>query len=370
MCHNQGFRARAAGVEPVNSSSMASLWHLGGLTWRKLVVRVLRQSMRDELMGRAAELAYFFLFATFPLLLFLTTLLGFMARGNFELRSELFQWIGTVSPSSTVTDLLRDTLNEVTQKSGGGKLSFGLVAAVWIASNGMLAVGRTLNTACGLKEARPWWMRRGVAIALVFGFSVLAVIALGGIFFGAEIAEAVADALGMGGGFAWIWRVTQWILGFVFVAFAFDLIYNFAPNLARGHYTWLTPGAVVGVALWLAASFGFQVYLGSFGFYSRTYGSLGAVIVLLLWFFLTAAAILIGGEVNSEISTAARGGASREERSRERREHRRLARRRSKTAGDGGAPDGDAGGDPGEARQESTEVSTDEHDPETRAAGY
>ena len=310
---------------------MCGLWYLGGLTWRKLAVRVFRQSMRDELIGRAAELAYFFLFATFPLLLFLTTLLGYMARGSFELRAELFQWIGTVSPSATVTDLLRDTLNEITEKSGGGKLSFGLIAAVWIASNGMIAVGRTLNTACGLKESRPWWMRRGVAVALVVAVAVLVVLALGGIFFGFEIAEVLADALGLGGGFAWIWRVTQGMLGFLFVVLAFDMIYNFAPNLARGHYTWATPGAVVGVSLWLGASFGFQAYLGSFGFYSRTYGSLGAVIVLLLWFYLSAAAILIGGEVNSEISTAARGEAAREERSRQRRRLERT-RRQSRDA--------------------------------------
>ena len=330
---------------------MRSLWHLGGLTWRRLAVRVFRQSMRDELIGRAAELAYFFLFATFPLLLFLTTLLGFMARGSFELRSELFQWIATVSPSTTVTELLRNTLNEITQGSGGGKLSFGLVAAVWIASNGLLAVGRTLNTACGLRESRPWWMRRGVAVALVTAFAVLAILALGGIFFGAEIAEALAEALGMGGGFAWIWRVTQWMLGFLFVVLAFDMIYNFAPNLARGYYTWLTPGAVVGVALWLAASFGFQVYLASFGFYSRTYGSLGAVIVLLLWFYLSAAAILIGGEVNSEIATAARGEAAREERSRQRRQL---------------APEGEAAGADSEVDREVEEPPTG---PEAEASG-
>jgi len=312
---------------------MGGLWHLGGLTWRKLAVRVLRQSMRDELIGRAAELAYFFLFATFPLLLFFTTLVGVIARGSFEVRSELFQWIGTVSPSANVTELLRNTLNDVTQASGGGKLSFGLVAAVWIASNGMIAVGRTLNTACGLKETRPWWMRRGVAVALVAAFAVLAALALAGIFFGTEIAEVLADALGMGGGFAWIWRVTQSIAGFLFVVLAFDMIYNLAPNLARGHYTWLTPGAVVGVALWLGASLGFRIYLGSFAFYSRTYGSFGVVIVLMLWFYLSAAAILIGGEVNSEIATAARGESAREERSRQRHERRGQTRAQQETAG-------------------------------------
>ena len=105
----------------------------------------------------------------------------------------------------------------------------------------------------------------------------------------------------------------------LFVILAFDLIYNFGPNLARRHRVWITPGACFAVALWLGASFGMQVYLSRFGFYSRTYGSLGAVIAMLTWFYVTAAAILLGGEVNSEISLALYGETSREGRSRPRR---------------------------------------------------
>jgi membrane protein len=93
-------------------------------------------------------------------------------------------------------------------------------------------------------------------------------------------------------------------------------VYNFAPNLARRHRVWFTPGACVGVALWLAASYGLRLYLAEFGVTSRTYGSLGAVIVLLMWFYLTAMAILVGGEVNSEISLAALGHRDRADRSR------------------------------------------------------
>jgi len=87
------------------------------------------------------------------------------------------------------------------------------------------------------------------------------------------------------------------------LAFAYILlpmIYNFAPNLQPNERRWLTPGAIVGVALWLLVSFGFRVYLHYFNSYSMTYGSLGALIVLMLWFYFTGAAILIGGEVNCE----------------------------------------------------------------------
>lgn len=299
---------------------MRSLWHLGGLTWKQLAVRVGRQTMRDELIGRAAELGYFFLFSIFPLLLFLTTLLGYVARGSWQLRSQLFQWVSTVSPSPDIVDLLRSTLEGITSARGGGKLSLGLAAAIWVASNGMIAVGRTLNTAFGLRESRPWWWRRLVSIGLVGGFAVGTILALVVIFFGETISVRVAAELDLGGGFAWIWRVTQWSAVLFLVVLAFDLVYNYAPNLARHHHAWFTPGAFLGVGLWIATSFGMRVYLANFSYYSTAYGSLGVVIVLLLWFYLTAAALLVGGEINSEIGLAMEGeAAERAARSRVRR---------------------------------------------------
>ena len=170
----------------------SGIWRFGGLTWWRLLVRVYRQAMRDQLLGRAAELAYFFLFSVFPLLLFLTTLFGYVAWGNWQLRHELFQYLSTVAPSPEVTVLLQTTLDEVAKARGGGKLSLSLLAAVWVASNGMLAVGRTLNTAWGLQESRPWWMRRALAVVLVTVFAVLILIGLIAVFFGRWIAERLA----------------------------------------------------------------------------------------------------------------------------------------------------------------------------------
>lgn len=292
------------------------MWRFGGLSWWRLAGRVLKQSGRDEVIGRAAELAYFFLFSVFPLLLFLTTLIGYLARDNWGLRQELFQWVGTVSPSGDVTSLLRDTLREVTEARGGARLGLSLALAVIIASNGMEAVGRVLNTACGLQESRPWWQRRLIAIVLVTVFAVLILAGLVVIFFGSWLAERLSSALDMGAGFSWVWQVTQWSIVLAFVILAFDLVYNFAPNLARRHRVWFTPGACAGVALWLVASFGLRIYLSNFGFYTKAYGSLGAVIVLLLWFYVTAVAVLVGGEVNSEVAVAALGDPARHSRSR------------------------------------------------------
>ncbi len=281
---------------------MSSMWTRGGLTWRELGLQLWRQIYEDELLARCAELAYFFLFSIFPLLLFLTTLLGY-AGAHSGLRADLFRLIARFSPSRDVTLLLRGTLAEITQARTGTKLSLSLVAALWIASNGMLAVSRTLNHAYGLKETRRWWWRRLVALALTLSFSLLAVAALALIFSGGSLGETLAERFGYGVLFAVIWHVlVRWPLILIFLVISFEMVYNFAPNLGkRPSRRWFTPGGLVGVGLWLVACFGLRAYLAYFHSYTTTYGSLGAVILLLLWFYLTAFAILMGGEVNSEI---------------------------------------------------------------------
>ena len=169
--------------------------------------------------------------------------------------------------------------------------------------NGMLAVSRTLNHAYGLKETRRWWWRRLVALALTVAFSCLAVVALALIFSGRSMGEDFANRLGFGVAFYAIWHVfVRWPLIVLFLVISFEMVYNFAPNLGkRPNRHWVTPGGVAGVSLWLAACFGLRIYLIYFRTYTTTYGSLGAVILLLVWFYLTGFAILLGGEINSEI---------------------------------------------------------------------
>lgn len=305
---------------------MTSLWTRGGLTWKELGVRLWRQVYEDELLGRSAELSYFFLFSVFPLMLFLTTLLGYLAGASTALRWNLFWYIARVSPSEDVTALLTNTLNEVTVARSGFKLYLSLFAAVWIASNGMIAVGRTLNTACGLKETRRWWKRRIISIVLTVVFSILIICALAVIFYGGAIAGILAESLGTF--FAVAWHVMKWPLVLVFVILSFEMVYNYAPNLGESpSRQWGTPGAITAVVLFLLASFGLRLYLVYFRAYSTAYGSLGAVILLMIWFYLTGFAILMGGEVNSEIGKEISRLRALEE-GRETPEERRKRRRR------------------------------------------
>ncbi|MFL6230037.1 MAG: YihY/virulence factor BrkB family protein [Pyrinomonadaceae bacterium] len=291
---------------------MFSSWGLGGLGWKELLRRVSSEFQQDDVFGNAAKLSYYFLLALFPLLLFVTTVLGYFAGAGGDLRQELLRMLSMVVPADA-SSLIFKTVNEVQDHAGGGKLSFGVLATLWAASNGMGALTDALNTAYEVRETRPWWKSRLTAVVLTLVLSVLILSALALVLFGGHIAEWIAATYSFGGVFVTAWKVLQWVVVLAFVLLAFALIYYFAPDVRVRRWQWIAPGTVVAVALWLVVSFAFRLYLHFFNSYSATYGALGAVIILMLWFYLTGAAILVGGEMNSEILFAEAGLSPDEE---------------------------------------------------------
>jgi membrane protein len=283
-----------------------SQWQLGGLGWKELATRVWSEISEDDIFGRSAQLSYYFLLALFPLLLFITAVLGQFADAGSELRENLLSLLGSVVPQEA-GDLIHETIEKVEEGSGGGKISFGILATLWAASNGMTAICQTLNIAYEVEETRPWWKVRLVSLGLTVALAVLILSALTLMLFGGHIAEYVAASFSFGQVFTWTWKILQWPVVLLFVLAAFGLIYYLAPDVKKRSWHWVSPGATIAVALWLVVSFGFRAYLSYFNSYNATYGSLGAVIILMLWFYLTGAAILIGGEVNSEIELATTG---------------------------------------------------------------
>jgi len=293
-----------AKASEVEGSSMSSMWQLGGLTWKELARRIWREILDDDVFGRAAELSFYLLLALFPLLIFLTSVIGLMMDAGNGLRSRLFAYLSQILPGSAF-HLVDSTIAEVTAASGGGKIAFGILAALWAASSGMGAITEALNAAYGVKETRPWWKHRLTAVLLTVALSLVIISALVLLLYGGKITDYLALHYGLGTLFRITWKILVWLIVLAFMLFGFALVYFFAPNVRQQKWTWITPGSVIGVALWLLVSFGFRLYLHFFDSYSKTYGSLGAVIVLMLWLYLTGAAILIGGEVNSEVENAA-----------------------------------------------------------------
>jgi membrane protein len=281
-----------------------SVWELGGLTPKQLGVRVWHDILTDDIFGRASELAYNFVLSVFPLLLFLLSLLGILAQRGTQLRQVLFQGLASVLPPQA-WELVNKTLTEVTKNSGAGKLTIGIVFFLWSASSGISSMISTLHMAYKIRDSRPYWKTKGLAILLTVAMSILVITALAVVLFGGNLAEFVGARLGLGNVAVIAWKVLQWIAALFFVSLAFALVYYFGPDVRERHWYWITPGSVIGVLLWLAVSYALRAYLHFFNSYSRTYGSLGAVIILLLWFYMTGLAFIVGGEINAEIEHAA-----------------------------------------------------------------
>lgn len=288
----QGWRQGRRKVSP---------WTLGGLSARQLAARVWTEIGKDELTDRAAALSYYFVFALFPTLLFLTALLGlFPGR---DLMDRLLAPAREFLPDEAAS-LLRHTLAEIQRGASGGLLSVGAGIALWGASRGMVSIITTLNVVYGVTSPRPWWRRQLAALVLTMAFSVLALGALLSLVLGERVGRAAAVWAGLGGGFTTAWGLVQWPLGLLLTLTGIDLVYHFAPAVRQRWY-WLTPGSVFAGAAWIAASLGFRAYVGWFANYNATYGSIGGMILLLLWLYLSSMALLVGGEINSVIARAA-----------------------------------------------------------------
>lgn len=260
-----------------------------------------KETNDDDVFGRAAELAYYFFLALFPMLFFVISLFGIVAHNNPEFRLQLMNYVRTMLPPDA-SSLLSKTLEQILQASTGTKLALGLLGALWSASVGVAAVMEMCNLTYDVRDERPFWKRRGLAILLTMACSILVIAALALILYGPALADAV---FGSNPVVAWTWKIVQWPVAVGFVLATFALVYYFGPDVEHPRWHWITPGSALGVLLWLAGSFAFRAYLHYFNSYSATYGSLGAVIIMLTWLYLTGAAVMIGSEVNAEIEHAA-----------------------------------------------------------------
>lgn len=221
------------------------------------------------------------------------SLLGILLSDKDHLQNELLLILSHVMPRSAF-ELVQKTLGEVTEKSSGGKLTLGIFITLWSASAGVDNMRGTLNEVYNLTETRSWVRAKLTSLLLTLGLGLLILIALGAIVYGSQLLDMALPIDS-----PYVLEALEWAAIIAVVLFAFALLYNFAPNHEPFQWKWLTPGAVVGVVLWIILTGGFRVYLRYFDSYAATYGSLGAVIILMLWLYLTALVILMGGAINA-----------------------------------------------------------------------
>lgn len=267
------------------------------VSWSEILKRTVRDSIDDDVMGLAAQLAYYFFLSLFPAVLFLLALASFFPLT--DLSGNLTRMLAPVA-TPAVLEIIKDQLARLAQADSGGLLTFGAVAALWSSSAAIVAIVGAMNRAYDIEDTRPWWKVRLISIGLTLVLALFVLVSLTLILVGPTLAEHLARSLGLGAAFQWTWNVVQWPFALFLVSFGIGLVYYLAPD-AEQDWVWVTPGALLATLLWLVASLGFKYYVANFTNYNAAYGTVGGVIVLMLWFYVSSLVLLAGAELNAEI---------------------------------------------------------------------
>lgn len=264
--------------------------------WRPILRRTKDEISRDDLPLVAAGVAFFILLGIIPGLATLISIAGLVL--DPAVVQQQFDAMGDVIPSEA-RGILQDQLQRI---SGSSRLAgfgtiFGLLLALWSGSAAMKALIRALNIVHDQRERRSFLRFNLMALALTVGAVLVAMLALGAIV----LLPIVLNWVGMNGTSWSLVALIRWPLLIALFAGSLTLLYRFGPNRERPRWRWLTWGSAVATALWIGASLLFSYYVAHFSSYNKTYGSLGAVVILLMWFYLSAFALLLGAEIDSEI---------------------------------------------------------------------
>jgi membrane protein len=269
----------------------------------EVIKRTAKGFSEHDLSTYAAALAYRALFSIFPFILFLLALLGFLHLPDFFdwLRSQADLLLPPVAMEQVgpVIDQLQD--------SQGGLMSFGILLALWTASIGVRSLMNAMNRVYAVEESRPSWKLVLLSVAYTVGLAVMLLLAAGFMTLGPQVMSWLASQIGMEQMLVTLWTWIRWPLAILLMMLAVALIYYATPDVEQD-FRFITPGSVVAVIVWLAASIGFGIYVQNFGNYNATYGSIGAIIVLLLYFYISAAVLLLGAQLNATIEHASAEG--------------------------------------------------------------
>ena len=267
------------------------------------VVALLKKTVKeigsDRIPSLAAETAYYFFFSLFPLLLFLTPLLGLVGNGQ-ELMESMLGRLSATMPADTLS-LVRRVLGEIITSSGNaGIMSIGVLLAGWSGSNIFGALMGALNIAYDVEETRPWWKKQVLRIGALLVAGATMLVATYVFLDGERVARWIGSALGVSDAFVAAWTVLQVVLAVALLVALGAVVFKLLPNVKQ-RWPHVFVASAITTLLWIIATVLFRMYVQNFGSYNKTYGTIGGVIVLLTWMYYSMFVLLVGGELASEL---------------------------------------------------------------------
>lgn len=247
----------------------------------------------DRATGLAAEQSYYYTLSLFPLMILILSIIPYLSLSPEQVISTMEE----LMPRETVA-LFEDNILDIIENKNGGFLTFGILATIWSASNGMNAFMHSMNVAFDVKETRSFIISRLISILLTFGLIIAFIVVLVLPVFGEVIINVIQNISPLSGNTELLFNVLRWVIAVSIMTIILSALYYIAPDK---HYPFkeVIPGAIVATLLWLIISIGFSFYVSNFANYSSTYGGLGGVIVLMLWLYFSGFTFVIGGEINA-----------------------------------------------------------------------
>jgi membrane protein len=266
--------------------------------WGGVLKRTFAEFREDNVTDWAAALTYYGILSIFPALIALVSVLGLVGSSATD---PLLKNLGTFAPGPA-RQILENALHGLNSSRGGAGILFfvGLGGAIWSAAAYIGAFIRASNSIWDVEEGRPIWktvpLRLGITIVMLILLTATAI----AVTVTGPLAHKVGELLGVGSAAVTAWDIAKWPVLILIVSLMFSILYYAAPNVRQLGFRWVTPGGVLAVVVWILVSALFGLYVGNFGSYNKTYGSLGAVVIFLVWLWLTNIAILLGAELNAE----------------------------------------------------------------------
>jgi membrane protein len=267
--------------------------------WRDVLSRTLSEFKDDNLTVWAAALTYYGILSIFPAIIALVSILGLIGTSATQ---PLLDNLGQLAPGPA-KDILTSALENLQRSRGSAGIMFfvGLVLALWSASGYVAGFMQASNAIYDIEEGRPIWktvpLRLGVTLVLVLllALSAVAVVLTG------SLAAHAGDIVGVGSTAVTVWDIAKWPVLLLMIATIFAVLYYMSPNVKHAGLRWVTPGGILAVVVWIAASALFALYVANFGSYNKTYGALAGPVIFLIWLWISNIAVLLGAELNAEL---------------------------------------------------------------------
>src|SRR3954451_21709327 len=262
--------------------------------------RTAQEFQEDNLTDWAATLTYYGLLSLFPALIALVSIVGLIGDPQ-STTNTLTDIVTKVGPDSAATTF-EGPIRQVTESraTAGFALLTSTVVALWSASGYLGAFIRAPNVIYITREGRPFWTLRPLQLVMTLVIVLLLALIAVGVVLTGPIVSDVAEPIGVSSTAVSIWNIAKWAVIAALFLLMIALIYYASPNVKQRGFTWITPGGLVALVVWLLASGAFGLYVSQFGSYNKTYGSMAGVVIILIWMWITNLAILFGHELNAE----------------------------------------------------------------------